>query len=767
MYQRSIDCTESHKTDTEYFTQLLDVLSQSNPFLQSYADKLQDLVLHNKAPRNSEEGILQLANLLAIGEESLPEGNNTPPLASIFSKLFDVQGKNYGYDLLPLSISGIFPKEDVVITYKDYEEMVRQFLNEAAHIQNETQLYYLLEKYLWCVPASTTQNTDISMFNKAKTTAAIAFCLQIEYEEGILTAEGLKRMTENTDNHFMLINGDLSGIQDFIFNIPSKGAAKSLKSHSVYITLLTDVITRFLIRELGLKEANIIYNGGGNFYILAPRAYKEKFLALKQQISQILLKTHTGMVYIGLDYVLLSPADLMKKFSYHWAAVKEKVNILKNRKWSEIGLQQHYHEIFGPFGVGSEDYAHCQLCGAESEEREITYDAEREKSICSFCASFMDLTNDLRAADCLTIKEVKPRELLTVRDYQDVFRAFGYEYYFTDFQGVSNEDRCFTYVLNDTDFVQQGFAGYRLGAYRLPYNERNKKQLSFEEISKLSCGDQKLALLKLDVDNLGNLFVNGLGNNANIACITALSRMLALFFEGYINYLISKNYWDQYLYVVFSGGDDTFIVGAWDKILEFTQEFYDKFRQFTCYHPQITFSAGIGIYRFDYPIIMSSQLVEEALDNAKNYLNKGQDIPSKNKVSLFGEVFNWAEFAAIRNFKQLLLEIMRNNFQGKGEALGRAFLYKIWKSTLGFRRILLDSLHGRVDNLRFWRLAYYLRDVARKDAEKLISAYRKIVVDNLMEKSTDKQIENIMIIPAAVKWAQMETRGVRGKEDER
>jgi len=244
--------------------------------------------------------------------------------------------------------------------------------------------------------------------------------------------------------------------------------------------------------------------------------------------------------------------------------------------------------------------------------------------------------------------------------------------------------------------------------------------------------------------------------------------MLALYFEGYINHLIRINNWQDYLYVVFSGGDDTFIVGAWDKVLDFVQEFYNKFREFTCYHPQVTFSAGIGIFRFDYPVIMSSQLTEEALEKAKNYQEEGEELPSKNRISLFGEVFTWAEFAEIKEFKELLLEIIANNRRGKkGEAFGRAFLYKIWKSTLGFKRILQDSLRGRVDNIRFWRLAYYLRDIARQDSEKLIAGYRRIVLNNLLGKAADNQVKNIMVVPVAVKWAQMETRRVRGREDER
>ena len=145
----------------------------------------------------------------------------------------------------------------------------------------------------------------------------------------------------------------------------------------------------------------------------------------------------------------------------------------------------------------------------------------------------------------------------------------------------------------------------------------------------------------------------------------------------------------------------------------------------------------------------------------ENYLEKGQGFPKEQNI-LFGEVFSWIEFDAIKNLKGLLLEIIANNSQRKNaESFGRAFLYKIWRSTLGFKRILEDSLRGRVDNIRFWRLAYYLRDVARVDAEKLIGEYRKIVIDNLLGKSTDDKIKNIMIVPAAVKWAQMETKKSR------
>ncbi|NLU52752.1 MAG: type III-A CRISPR-associated protein Cas10/Csm1 [Clostridiaceae bacterium] len=746
----------------KYSAYVMEQLINTSTFFYKYNYDLMNLVLYHHEPRNDHEKIILLADKLSSKEREEGETNEkyfNVPLRPIFSRLFEGHNENFGYELNPLSISTGFPKENANVTTQEYSTYFDAFYKELTVLENETQLYYILEKYLWCVPAQTTNYIpDISLFDHLKTTAAIALCLFDEYQCGSLSQQELTLMDNNTNSHFMLINGDISGIQDFIFNMPSKGAAKSLKGHSVYIALVTDAITRYLIKELRLKEANVLYNGGGNFYILAPKSCEEKFLTLRTKISEILLKSHQGTLYLALDYILLSPSDF-SAFNVQWERVKQKVNVYKNKKWSEIGLQEHYADIFGPKGTGAQENEHCKLCGTEKGERRIEYVPDSEKSYCTLCKSYIDLTDKLKDADYLVIKEVIADNEHTVNEYIDVFRAFGFDYSFINRKNVNEDDFKSAFLINDTSFLESGCQGFIMGAYRLPFNENGKGQLTFKEISEKSKGDPKIALLKLDVDNLGNLFFKGLGKNSTISRVTALSRMLALYFEGYINYLIEKNNWQQYLYVVFSGGDDTFIVGAWDKVLDFVQEFYNKFREFTCYHHRITFSAGIGVFRYDFPVIMSSRLVEEALENAKGYVESGEVTPSKNKISLFGEIFNWSEFAAVREFKSLLCEIMNKHYSKKNkESAGRSFLYKIWKSTLGFKRILQDSLNGKVDNIRFWRLAYYLKDIARDDSEKLINKYKEIVLNNLFSKSAERQIKNIMVVPAAVKWAQMETR---------
>jgi len=326
-------------------------------------------------------------------------------------------------------------------------------------------------------------------------------------------------------------------------------------------------------------------------------------------------------MYVALDYILLSPKD-MTSFNTHWNRITQKVDALKRSKWREIGLKENYRYIFGPLGVGSKAGSYCQLCGVENTERKIIINPENEKCYCTFCASFIDLTNDLKDADCLVINEVATEDRAEINDYRDVFRQLGFEYRFTKRQYLKNEDRHRAYLINDTDFLEKGYKGFVMGSYQLPYDSEKNQQLSFSDIAAKSKGDNKLALLKLDVDNLGNIFSKGLGESSTVSRITSLSRMLALYFEGYINHLIHENNWQDSLYVVFSGGDDTFIVGAWDKVLDFAREFYVKFREFTCHHPQVTFSAGICIFREDFPVIMSSRLTEEALEYAKSYLEK-------------------------------------------------------------------------------------------------------------------------------------------------
>lgn len=123
--------------------------------------------------------------------------------------------------------------------------------------------------------------------------------------------------------------------------------------------------------------------------------------------------------------------------------------------------------------------------------------------------------------------------------------------------------------------------------------------------------------------------------------------------------------------IVYSGGDDIFIVGAWDEIIGFAVDLHRKFKKFT--EGTLTFSAGIGIYPGKFPVSTMAREVGELEGHAKDYREE------KNAVALFDRdnVYSWESF--IENVLGEKLEYLKNMFDDlfvHGEK-GNAFLYQL------------------------------------------------------------------------------------------
>jgi len=90
--------------------------------------------------------------------------------------------------------------------------------------------------------------------------------------------------------------------------------------------------------------------------------------------------------------------------------------------------------------------------------------------------------------------------------------------------------------------------------------------LDFDQLAESSEGINRLGILRMDVDSLGRTLREGLVDRANLARIAALSRHLSYFFGGYLSSLLSRDEYAEKLQIIYSGGDDVFIVGAWLEI---------------------------------------------------------------------------------------------------------------------------------------------------------------------------------------------------------
>jgi len=193
------------------------------------------------------------------------------PLISIFSqvKKKDMQKPATFYQPLTgevLQTETIFPKEKkedafiekIYLTlWKDFEHAINCTNIDVSNEKKLARLYNLLEVFTISIPSAAYYSiADISLFDHSKTTAAITACLyqyskrktmlDLEKIHSELIAKYNKKPSYYPDilnmEAFTLIGGDISGIQGFIYDISSKGAAKGLKGRSLYLSLLSSFL---------------------------------------------------------------------------------------------------------------------------------------------------------------------------------------------------------------------------------------------------------------------------------------------------------------------------------------------------------------------------------------------------------------------------------------------------------------------------------------------------------------------------------------------
>lgn len=86
--------------------------------------------------------------------------------------------------------------------------------------------------------------------------------------------------------------------------------------------------------------------------------------------------------------------------------------------------------------------------------------------------------------------------------------------------------------------------------------------------------------------------------------------------------------------IVYAGGDDLFIVGAWDDVAELAFDINACFREFSCYNPDVHLSAGVTLHKPKFPLYQIARISKRAEEAAKGFT--GQDVEApKNSLSLF------------------------------------------------------------------------------------------------------------------------------------
>lgn len=306
----------------------------------------------------------------------------------------------------------------------------------------------------------------------------------------------------------------------------------------------------------------------------------------------------------------------------------------------------------------------------------------------------------------------------------------------------------------------------------MPRNKKTGDILDFKKLAERSDGVDRIACGRLDVDNLGLIFQKGLNvpspDHNNILRFMALSRSLALFFDGYVSNVLLKEERFADVYLIYSGSDIC-LVGPWSLMADLAIAINSEFDRFVASNPNLTISAGVQIAHHDYPL---HRLVAEAgnrLDAAKELklTVDGRELV-KNAITFFDVAFNWADF------ENQVMKISYNLAELIEEKIPRGFLHGLAVTANEFRRQAFEGRAGVVanrfsyddavfKNIKIWRLANFLRKRRPKGedvADKFEAAVRWINSAPVQNKKA------LAYLDVPVRWAEYLTRKER-KNNER
>lgn len=630
------------------------------------------------------------------------------PLESIFNILNGNREKKvYGPSLLQADEPMAIPKpETEARAYDDrfYEKIIGN-IRDALRGLSLTGAYVnslleVLEANLSFIPSSTNRGelADISLYDHCKITAALACCLMDyagehhiqDYREKFF----LKARDFYEEKAFLLYSMDISGIQNFIYSISSKGALKGLRARSFYLEMVLQHAIDELLEALELSRANVLYIGGGHGYMLLPNTVDTRLAVgmFEREVNRWFMDNMGADLYMAGGMAECSAHMLKNKPEGSYADIFRRVSAgISQRKLHRYDAEQIRRlNRMRPVSHDRE----CVICKRT--------DLLDEQQKCRVCAGLEKLSSGILRDEFISILDAVDG---------DAAMPLPYERYLAMDSGESlrkrmekNDHYLRSYSKNRQYTGYQMVSKLWIGDYA--------KESEFQKLAAHSQGVSRIAVLRADVDNLGKAFVHGFSaEKSTISRTATFSRKLSAFFKLHINAVLregryhldgSREVKERQALIVYSGGDDMFVVGAWNDMIGFAVDLYERFKEFT--QEALTFSAGIGIYQPTYPISAMARECGELEELSK-------DAPGKNSCTLFSEGHTYSWNVLIKCVLGEKFVELRNYFSSQ-EDKGMGLLY---------RMVQLIRDKERENRLNIARFAYLLArlepDPKRADAK--------------------------------------------------
>lgn len=725
------------------------------------------------------EDLLTLADLLSAGERTsrLDLQENSPPqqLVSIFDRISltgEPRSEHY-LPLRPLALSedtlfpiATMPPAERQEAYRRLQQIVadaagQEIADPATYLEN---LNGALQVAAWCVTSGVYRSVpDISLYDHTRTTAALAVCLHelgpdrvhsllAELEQQLDNETSTKATGVLAQPAALLVGGDLSGVQSFLYTLTSKGAARSLRGRSFYLQLLTEAVLRYLLEQLGLPITNVIYAGGGHFYFLAPLSAQDKLPAIRRYITSALLSLHGPGLYLAVESAALPAAGFLRgRLPVHWDRLQAALATAKLRRYAELG-DQIYKQVFTVQLHGGNREHTCAVCGLESEHGgKLEIPGEPDAWICSLCESFRDqMGRDLPRSSFVVLGLGEPRST-DKHTALEALQAFGVYIRFATpgeslrFPADYGVQRAVVWALDDSESwpQTQDLPTARLRRYTV--NQVPDKE--FDELQKEAEGIKRLGVLRMDVDNLGQVFRFGFGSHperslASLARIAALSSQLSLYFEGWVKAICARH--RQQVYTVYAGGDDLFIIAPWNLVPGLALDIRSDFSRYTGGNPDLHLSGGMAFIDGKYPVYQAAEDAGDAEDLAKG-------LEGKNAFAFLGRAWKWDDFEWIRTKHEALHYLVLNkDKQGLGGP--QAILQHLRQFAIQEEKKAREQNHRPVWGPWMWRVPYIFTRMAADRKNDKVLENRLLALCNELAEDNYSRIGHW---GCAARWTQL------------
>lgn len=562
---------------------------------------------------------------------------------SLSSKIFyPVQGKN---EILETGKKRILSE---IKTY--YQDFSHDYLNSLT----SNQLFFLLEKFGSNIPVD--DECMISIFDRYKIIAARKI---------------IKTNRENLGHsENLFINIDISGIQRFIYNISSAGALKNLRSRSFFIELLCNHIVHKVLNAFNIHSVNVIMSGGGTIYILSgcPDDYERKINDLCYRLNEWLLNEFNGRLYSAITYVRCSDKELEDDLSNILKELSIKAFEDKQRKFKDMIVK-------GKFSFVEEkdpEYLGCEICYRDDppKSRYHRVNEAEDRFRCHLCNRLVNLGNqipntrfiyqcDKDSEKCLKIEG----SYYLLSDQPPGARSIDYpclwvvyedrQDFINDLEGGAIHIFARTFTKKNRELkkdIYEKIVGERKNLEALlssqediTYKERLKEEIdmmeddhaaTFEYIAKSAKGAQLIGALRMDADNIGKILQYGFSSETTLENISSFSMSLNCFFKLHLESLCKEGFErkdkdsifavngdeGRNVHVIYAGGDDLFILGAWSDIAFLAIDIGESFKKYTCNNMDLGISGGLTLHGPRFPINKMADESMAALTTAKDNL---------------------------------------------------------------------------------------------------------------------------------------------------